>query len=211
MKQSVTPMRGIPQVAMTITLMFVILALALTACAGPQVREKDLQIESLRLQVKALQEELENRRRREEDQTVQFQRELDAERKTVNELKAELRGIRPPLEGEAMSVNELVAVPEEYLGKEVVAEGRLMTVTFHDPGGNFVLRGDEGQKFGHNLECYFRAEDLDPNSRRLLAAAPGYAKMRVSGRLIRAANGIANEMGIRSRSGYAFHVKKIEY
>lgn len=208
MKQSMTPMGGITEVSMTITL---ILALALTACAGPQLREKDLQIEALRLQVKDLQEELQTRRRTEEHQAVQFQRELDAERKTVNELKAELRAIHPPLEGGAVSVNELVAVPEEYLGKEVVAEGRLLSVTFRDPGGNFVLRGDEGQKFGYNLECYFRAEDLDPNSRRLLAALPGYAKMRVSGRLIRTANGIANEMGIRSSSGYEFHVRQIEY
>ena len=180
-----------PQIAFTIALSFLATSgLVLSSCAGPRVEEKDAEIQALQSQVQSIQQE------------------LDVERRKLQELTLKLRTLQPPLEGKAVPVRELVALPDEYLHKEVLVEGRLVAEALvRDPVGYFVLSALDSNQV---IQCYFKLQDLDPNSRRLLTAKQPYTKMRVLGRLTRTSDGLASEIGIRPNSGYEFHVLKIE-
>lgn len=166
--------------------------------------------------------ETKEKEKEEKSQVQSHQRELDAQKRKVKALKARLRkerkkvkaltvvlqAVHPPLEGEAFPVDELVAVPEKYLGKELIVEGKLgAPAYFRGPGGHFVLKSLGSMA---SIQCYFKKEDLDPNSRRILAAKSPRQEMRILGRLLEASGGLSSQIGIRSKSGYEFHVTKIE-
>ncbi|MFQ5960766.1 MAG: hypothetical protein ACE5MG_05175 [Candidatus Methylomirabilales bacterium] len=178
-------------------LAFAVLGVLATSCSHFQPQKEDSQIQSLEKQLRA-----EKRKR------ARLQRKLTSERKKVKELTAQLEAVHPPLEGEALPVDELVAVPERYLGKDIIVEGKLGSPAFfRGPGGHFVLKSRASLA---SIQCYFRRKDLDPNSRRILAAKAPRQEMRILGRLLRASAGLSGQVGIRSQSGYEFHVTKIE-
>lgn len=185
-------------------LSFAVLGVLASACTGPQVREPDPLVQSLQSENQSLQKTLGTERKK----TKELQTQLQAERKKVEELTAQLALVRPPLDGETLPVDELVAVPEKYVEKEIVVEGKLGTLPFfRGPGGHFILRSLESRA---SIQCYFERKKLDPASRRLLVATKPLDKLRVFGRLVRESNGIADQVGIRAKSGFEFHVTKIE-
>lgn len=174
-----------------------VLGVLATSCSHFPSQREDSQTQSLEKQLRA-----------EKREQARLKRELASERKKVKELTARLEAVHPPLEGKALPVDELVAVPERYLGKEVIVEGKLGSPAFfRGPGGHFVLKSRASLA---SIQCYFRREDLDPNSRRILAAKAPREEMRILGRLLKASAGLSEQVGIRSKSGYEFHVAKIE-
>ena len=139
---------------------------------------------------------------------MQVQKELEAEREKVKGLTAKLQAVLPPRDGAVFPVDELAAVPEKYLGKEVIVEGKLGTLPFfRGPGGHFVLKSLESRA---SIQCYFVRKTLDPASRRLLVAKKPLETLRIVGRMIKTSNGLGNQIGIPADSGFEFHVTKIE-
>ncbi|KRT70389.1 MAG: hypothetical protein XU15_C0005G0120 [candidate division NC10 bacterium CSP1-5] len=201
-----------PQKTFMITLSLLALSgLVLSSCAGPRVQDKESEIQALRSQVDSLQTELEEVKAWHQDHAARLERELEVERKKVGELIGKIRTIQPPIEGQVLPVSELVAIPENYLDKEIIVEGSLYYgPEFRDTVGHLIVRDLNSSAFA-NIHCYFRPRDLDPESRRLLVAMKQHAKIRMLGRLVNSSEGLGREMGMPRGTGYEFLVARIAY
>lgn len=183
---------------------FLVLGVVASGCARSQVREQDPQIQSLQSQNQALQRKLEVEKRK----ARELETQLNAERKKMRELTAQLQAVLPPLDGAVFPVDELAAVPEKYLGKDVIVEGKLGTPPFfRGPGGHFVLKSLASRA---SIQCYFARQALDPSSRRLLVGKKPLETLRIVGRMVKTSNGLGNQIGIPADSGFEFHVTKIQ-
>ncbi len=161
-------------------------------------REKPSQVQPLESKNAAL-----------ESQMRSLQRELAIERERANDLTRKLRALTPPLEGEALPVSELIAVPENYLDKEVIIEGRLdHGPIFTDSFGSLMIRD---LSVTAAINCFFRPRDLDPAARRLLIAMKQHDKIRVVGRLVRYEEGLSREMKWGRNRGYEFILTKVPF
>lgn len=177
--------------------LFLILGVLASACAHSQGSEKDATIQSLQNQLAA-----------EKKKRAQLQKELEGERGKVKELTAKLQAVLPPRDGDVFPVDELAAVPEKYLGKDVIVEGKLGTLPFfRGPGGHFVLKSLKSRA---SIQCYFVRDALDPSSRRLLVGKKPLETLRIVGRMVKTSNGLGNQIGIPADSGFEFHVTRVE-
>ena len=162
------------------------LCLLLAGCAssGQELRQKEAEIQSLTGQ-------------------------LSEKEKKIEELTKQLNALRPPAMREAVSVTEVVAVQEEYVGKEILMEGVLpYDFTLHKPITSFYLRGVRGAVM---IYCYFETQQLHPTSRRILASKKLHETVGVRGRLLKASESLVFKVHHYPREGFVFHVNKVEY
>ena len=135
--------------------------------------------------------------------------ELETEKQKVKELASALQSLHPIGTGQVLPLIELFAVPEEYVGKDVVFEGKLGSpAQIRDPVSCFFVR--QPDIAGMGISCCFRTQDLDPDSRRLLLATKDDEPLRISGRLSKISpEGLAGKAGVIPYSGYEFHVTRV--
>jgi len=126
---------------------------------------------------------------------------LEVEREKVKELTSTLRVLHPAGAGPVLPIVELVAVPEQYVGKNVVVEGNLIDpAQLRDPISHFWVSSSDGAPVA--LNWFFITQDLDPNSRRLLVATKRGDLLHVSGLLIKSGpEGLAWKLGLPTGSG----------
>ena len=145
---------------------------------------------------------------REMDSRVKsLEKELQAEREKVKELTTQLQALRPLVTGQSVPIAEIVAVPEEYLGKEILIEGEVAyRPSFREHVSYFILKD---LKSKNTLQCYFKTQELDRDSRRLLVNKGLGQKIKITGQLARTTAGLASQIRMRPERGYEFHVSKV--
>lgn len=147
----------------------------------------------------------------EKDRKIELlSQELARERKKIQELTAELNALRPPSAGEAVSVTEIVAVPEKYLDKELVLEGLWLegNFTFLNPIDFFTLRAKDNNA---TVYCSFDKIKFDLDSRRILVAKLPLQTVRVRGYLRDAAKSTGGKTPGRGHPArFFFDVIKVE-
>jgi len=72
----------------------------------------------------------------------ELEAQLNTEQKKVRKLTDQLNVLQSPMESEIVTIAELTAVPENYIGKEVIVEGVAIpgTLTMNDSIAHFRLR-----------------------------------------------------------------------
>jgi len=111
-----------------------------------------------------------------------------------------------PASGGAVSAADLVAVPERYLERPAVIEGRLSSpVHFADAVSRLTLQSE-----GQFLSGYFATPSLPAESRlALVHAAPG-SRLTLQGTLARLGpKSLGGSSGSGTDSGYEFDISKV--
>jgi len=128
--------------------------------------------------------------------------QLTEERNKVKALEERLDTLIPPPPNQAISIKEICAVPDMYVGKEITIKGPLVQpVVFNEPITNFRLFNR-----GCYVFCAFITKELDPKTRRELASLNGRENVNLSGRLVQNKDGLLKNIAI---TGYHFIVTKV--
>ncbi len=81
----------------------------------------------------------------------------------------------------ALPIKDVLAVPERYLDKPIVVEGRLGSLTFSEPLSTLMLYPPESTSYNFQLMCLWSHEKLPAKDRLALAHAPNSARIQVRG------------------------------
>lgn len=142
-----------------------------------------------------------------DQQLHSLERQLQEEKTRNARLSAEIQAMLPPKAGQTISVNEVIAMPEQYANKDIVLEGILSSQVYFDKGiGHFVIQGLNNN---YTLHCFFKRASLDQLSRRMLVGKLPHNRMHIQGQLVSSVDGFAKELGSYYPGGYEFHVDKI--
>lgn len=170
-----------------LNVVFVLILLSISGCAstGQQVKINEHQ--------KKIQE---------------LEEALADERKMVKKVTEQLFTLRPPLTETALTIGEIIAVPEDYLNKEIVVKGVLIsgTLNLNNPIAMFSLREEHSN---YSVLCFFETDKLDPASRRLLVKNTGKTNW-IRGKFVRASEGLMSQLGKKYGAKYELDVIRVE-
>lgn len=142
-----------------------------------------------------------------DQQLHSLERQLQEEKAHNAKLSAEIQAILPPKAGQPISVNDVIAIPEQYANKAISIEGTLSSQVHFEKGiGHFVLQASNNNNIVH---CFFKRTSLDQLSRRMLLSKSPHARVRILGRLVSSVDGLAKALGFHYPGGYEFQVDKI--